>query len=311
LVDLNPEGSDAAVDLPDNATYSNVAISGWGGAAAHPGYAPQDPSTRWPEVRFDLARLTSGWLKFKNRTYTHRRSFRLGRLLQPNASATLKLPAGLLASLAAFTTSSRGIVRFTANTGDDRHPLLVANRFVDLGDDCTTIAQGGANYTGAKGTLSCVVVTDGTLPPGTYLEVEGSILADPAGQGTDDGADPRVHTFRGPPAQIGAETPSTPEIGWDYANRQIYMLMDGDGSPSNWLPLTARWGGTFALSSGAAAVHDPRVTSRSTISFGLSRKGGTISQVPYLTSMTPGSGFTVRAGDLDTSTYTYAIIDHD
>jgi hypothetical protein len=66
--------------------------------------------------------------------------------------------------------------------------------------------------------------------------------------------------------------------------------------------------GTFVASgTTGTAVSDTRVTANSTISFGLNTAGGTILGAPYVSSQTAGTGFTVKAGASDTSTYNYTI----
>lgn len=52
-------------------------------------------------------------------------------------------------------------------------------------------------------------------------------------------------------------------------------------------------------------VNDPTVTANSQILITLKTPGGTVGPKPYLTSITPGVGFTVVAASGDTSVYNY------
>lgn len=67
--------------------------------------------------------------------------------------------------------------------------------------------------------------------------------------------------------------------------------------------------GTF-VANGATAVTvtDANITATSTVAFGLNTAGGTISAYPYVSAVTPGTSFQVKAGATDTSTYNYRII---
>lgn len=67
--------------------------------------------------------------------------------------------------------------------------------------------------------------------------------------------------------------------------------------------------GTF-VANGATAVTvtDANITATSTVVFGLNTAGGTISAYPYVSAVTPGTSFQVKAGAADTSTYNYRII---
>ena len=66
--------------------------------------------------------------------------------------------------------------------------------------------------------------------------------------------------------------------------------------------------GTFVANSGTAVtVAAPSVTASSQIKITLKTPGGTPA-APFLTTVTPGTGFTVNSGASDTSTYNYAVI---
>lgn len=68
-------------------------------------------------------------------------------------------------------------------------------------------------------------------------------------------------------------------------------------------------GGTF-ICNGATPVTvvEPNVGANSTILITLKTVGGTVSpSVPYIATITVGTGFTVTGTALDTSTYNYAV----
>lgn len=67
--------------------------------------------------------------------------------------------------------------------------------------------------------------------------------------------------------------------------------------------------GTFtATSTSAVTVADTRVTANSLILITLKTAAGTPAAQPYPDTITPGVGFTVKAGSGDTSVYNYAIL---
>lgn len=67
--------------------------------------------------------------------------------------------------------------------------------------------------------------------------------------------------------------------------------------------------GTF-VANGAVAVSvaNTSIAITDTVCMSLNTVGGTISRAPFLQTITAGVGFTVAAGNTDTSTYNYAII---
>lgn len=68
-------------------------------------------------------------------------------------------------------------------------------------------------------------------------------------------------------------------------------------------------GGTFtANGASSVTVTNSNVTANSVVVFGLKTAGGTISGAPYMFTVTPATGFTVRAGASDTSAYNYWIL---
>lgn len=67
--------------------------------------------------------------------------------------------------------------------------------------------------------------------------------------------------------------------------------------------------GTFVANDATSVtVANTAVTANSQILMTLKTVGGTILGLPYIMTITPGTGFTVRAGAADTSTYNYTII---
>jgi hypothetical protein len=68
-------------------------------------------------------------------------------------------------------------------------------------------------------------------------------------------------------------------------------------------------GGTFtANGSTGVTVSDTSVTANSVIIFGLKTVGGTINGGPFVVTVTPGTGFSIKSGSTDTSTYNYWIL---
>jgi hypothetical protein len=68
-------------------------------------------------------------------------------------------------------------------------------------------------------------------------------------------------------------------------------------------------GGTFiANGSTAVTVTNANVTANSVIIFGVKTVGGTPAGAPFIATVTPGTGFTVKAAVGDTSTYNYWIL---
>ena len=65
--------------------------------------------------------------------------------------------------------------------------------------------------------------------------------------------------------------------------------------------------GTFTANSGTpVVVAQPAITTTSQIDITLKTVGGTPAG-PFLTSITPGTGFTVNSGASDTSVYNYSV----
>lgn len=82
--------------------------------------------------------------------------------------------------------------------------------------------------------------------------------------------------------------------------------IDFNGGPQ--ASTVAANGGTFTANSGTpVVVADTNVTANSVFMFGLKTAGGTPA-APFVTAVTPGTGFTVNSGGADTSTYNYVIL---
>jgi hypothetical protein len=70
---------------------------------------------------------------------------------------------------------------------------------------------------------------------------------------------------------------------------------------------TVRRGTLTCTAGGTISVSNTNVASTSDITFTLKTPGGTISTVPSMQTITPGTGFTVLCGAADLSVYNYAI----
>ena len=84
-----------------------------------------------------------------------------------------------------------------------------------------------------------------------------------------------------------------------------YFLFD-NGSPQN---VRLQYStGTFTLNGTATiTIANPAVTANSDINITLKTVGGSVGAVPSITTITPGTGFTVVGTSGDTSTYNYSI----
>lgn len=69
-------------------------------------------------------------------------------------------------------------------------------------------------------------------------------------------------------------------------------------------------GGTFVCNGATpVTVTEPKVGAGSSVTITLKTVGGTVSpSVPYIATITPGTGFTVMGTALDTSTYNYLVV---
>jgi len=67
--------------------------------------------------------------------------------------------------------------------------------------------------------------------------------------------------------------------------------------------------GTFtANGTSAVTVAAPTILATSTVAISLKTVGGTVGAIPHVDTITPGTGFTVKATSGDTSIYNYKII---
>lgn len=67
--------------------------------------------------------------------------------------------------------------------------------------------------------------------------------------------------------------------------------------------------GTFtANGSTAVTITDANITANSVVMFGLKTPNGTIAGQPYMSAVTAGTSFQVKAGASDTSAYNYVIL---
>ena len=68
-------------------------------------------------------------------------------------------------------------------------------------------------------------------------------------------------------------------------------------------------GGTFtANGSTQVNVVNANVTANSVIVFGMKTSGGTVNGGPFVFTITPGTGFSIKSGSTDTSVYNYFIM---
>lgn len=68
-------------------------------------------------------------------------------------------------------------------------------------------------------------------------------------------------------------------------------------------------GGTFtANGSTEVIIAEPGVTANSVILIGLKTSGGTINGGPFIFTVTPGTGFSIKSGSTDTSVYNYIVL---
>lgn len=69
------------------------------------------------------------------------------------------------------------------------------------------------------------------------------------------------------------------------------------------------WFGTFVCNGATSiTVVEPNITANCVVVITLKTVGGTVSpSVPYIATITSGTGFTVTGTALDTSTYTYLV----
>ncbi len=68
-------------------------------------------------------------------------------------------------------------------------------------------------------------------------------------------------------------------------------------------------GGTFtANGTTQVTVANTNVTANSVIIFSMKTTGGTVNGGPFLFTVTPGTGFSIKSGSTDTSIYNYIIL---
>lgn len=81
------------------------------------------------------------------------------------------------------------------------------------------------------------------------------------------------------------------------------------GTPGATLQDHFEYRGTFVCNGATpVTVIEPNVTANSSVIITLKTVGGTVSpSVPYIATITPGTGFTVTGTALDTSTYNYKV----
>lgn len=72
---------------------------------------------------------------------------------------------------------------------------------------------------------------------------------------------------------------------------------------------TNKKAGTFTLISGTKVVSNNSITANSVVVMTLKTASGTVSQAPFVSAITAGTGFTVTGGGSDNSTYNYIIFE--
>lgn len=82
------------------------------------------------------------------------------------------------------------------------------------------------------------------------------------------------------------------------------------GTPGATAQSHFNYGGTFTANGATpVTVVEPNVTANSSIIITLKTVGGTVSpSVPYIATITPGTGFTVTGTASDTSVYNYLVV---
>lgn len=87
------------------------------------------------------------------------------------------------------------------------------------------------------------------------------------------------------------------------------LYLEGQANATGGTQLPQRISGTFtANGTTAVVVSAPAISSNSSITFTLKTIGGTPAGSPYLSSITPGTGFSVKCASGDTSTYNWTIV---
>lgn len=99
------------------------------------------------------------------------------------------------------------------------------------------------------------------------------------------------------------------KTGNDHADRTLAKIDDNFKDVYAALAAITPHLGTFVCNGATAVtVTDANVTANSEIDITLKTVGGTVSpSLPYIKTITPGTGFTVAGTAGDTSTYNYAI----
>ena len=87
---------------------------------------------------------------------------------------------------------------------------------------------------------------------------------------------------------------------------QIGYFMFDNGGPQA-VRMKYSVGSFVANGTSTVTIADTNVTSTSDINITLKTVGGTVGAVPAITTITPGTGFTIVATASDTSTYNYSI----
>jgi len=102
--------------------------------------------------------------------------------------------------------------------------------------------------------------------------------------------------------------PTTPLVA-EFLQDSIVQLMELINQQCAPVAQTINNGGTFTAN-GATAVVVPatQVTANSQVNITLKTVGGTPAGAPFLSAITPGTGFSVKSVAGDTSVYNYAVL---
>lgn len=164
------------------------------------------------------------------------------------------------------------------------------------------VARGGAQANAAftDTTDTAVAIVAGN--PGLIGKVGGAFLA------WYQNATNANATLQGGVGVTVSGVTVIPSLSWalylvtQTAANTVTMVGIAQGVPS-----TAD--GTFVANGATAVViGDTRVTANTVLDFGLKTIGGTPAGAPFMSAVTPGTGFSVKVAAGDTSTYNYRIV---
>ena len=233
-----------------------------------------------PSSGADLSRM-EGSFTYLGKLYPATRTVSFSVPILPNQSNTsFPIPQGLYKSMKIYSSGHTGITQlFLLSNGGGMQvaPALVANTTVDLASTPSgnQIPQLGSDYYFANMNYPKVAeyYTDSTTLPGSYLFVTVEYYPDGVNEFNTSGL---IATGQIPTLGFGA-------------------LVGSKGT------FTCTAGGTVTIS-------NANESSTSDVVISLNTASGTVSTVPAINAVTPGTGFTVLCSATDTSTYNYDIL---